>query len=278
MAWHLVSDTACDLHTLEGGREQMDFTTIPFTIRIGGTEYTDNENISIPEMIEANETHAEIAQTACPSPEDWREKFSAPGPVIAFTISSALSGSYNSACAAKSMLQEEDPGKQIAVIDSKATGPEQAMLVWKARDLILEGRAFQEIEKELARTAERIHTSFALASYRNLIKNGRVSRLKGFIAGHLGFWGIGIGDENGEIAMRGKARGTRSMIRFLTEEVQKIGLAGNRIVISHCMNEKDAGALKESLLAAFPGVKVLVQPTRGLDSFYAERSGLIVGY
>ncbi len=278
MIWHLVSDSASDLHTLEGCRDQMDFSSIPFTIRIGGTEYIDNEEIRIPEMIEANETHSEIAQTACPSPEAWLEKFSAPGPVIAFTISSALSGSYNSACTAKAMLQEEEPDKQIAVIDSKATGPEQAMLVWKARDLILEGKPFPEIERELNETADRIHTSFALASYHNLIKNGRVSRLKGFIAGHLGFWGIGIGDENGEIAIRGKARGRKSMIRFLTEELQKVGLAGSRILISHCMNEKDALALKEALLQAFPGVSVLIQPTRGLDSFYAERSGLIIGY
>jgi len=278
LIWHLVSDTACDLYTLEGGNDQMDFATIPFTIRIGEKEYIDREDIQIPEMIAANEDHSETAQTACPSPGDWREKFSAPGPVIAFTISSALSGSYNSACAAKAMLQDEDPDKQIAVIDSKATGPEQAMLVWKARDMILAGRSFDEIERELNAAAERIHTSFALASYHNLIRNGRVSRLKGFIAGHLGFWGIGIGDENGEIAIRGKARGSRSMIRFLTEELQKVGLAGSLIVISHCMNEKDALALKEALLQAFPGVTVLVQPTRGLDSFYAERSGLIVGY
>ena len=278
MTWHLVADSACDLHSLDGGGDRVDFTTIPFTIRIGGTEYIDNENIPVEEMIEANETHAEIAQTACPSPEDWREKFAAPGPVIAFTISSALSGSYNSACTGRDMLLEEEPDKQIAIIDSKATGPEQAMLIRRARDLILEGRAIMEIEKILNETAERIHTSFALASYHNLIKSGRVSRLIGFIAGHLGFWGIGIGDEKGEIAIRGKARGSRSMVRFLTEEVQKVGLAGKQILISHCRNEKDALALKASLEAANPGVDVQVQPTRGLDSFYAERSGLIVGY
>jgi len=276
--WHLVSDTACDLYTLEGGEGKMDFTTIPFSIRIGGEEYIDNEDMDIDAMLEANETHAEIAQTSCPSPEEWMKRFSAPGPVIAFTISSALSGSFNSACAAREMLREEDPDKQIAVIDSKATGPEEAMLVWRARDLILGGKAFEEIEAELKKTAEKIHTSFALASYRNLIKNGRVSRLIGFIAGHLGFWGIGIGDENGEIAIRGKARGSRSMIRFLTEELQKVGVAGKQILISHCRNEKDALALKEALEAAFRGVEVLVQPARGLDSFYAERSGLIIGY
>ena len=278
MTWHLVSDTACDLFTLEGGEGQMDFATIPFTIRIGDKEYIDDERMPVPEMLEANETHAEMAQTACPSPEDWREKFSVPGPVIAFTISSTLSGSYNSACTARNMILDEEPGKQIAIIDSKATGPEEAMLVWKARDLILEGKPFEEIEKELEETARRIHTSFALASYHNLIKSGRVSRLIGFIAGHLGFWGIGIGSDKGEIDIRGKARGSRSMIRFLTEEIGKVGIAGKQILISHCLNEKDALALKASLEQAFPETEVLVQATRGLDSFYAERSGLIVGY
>ena len=278
MIWHLVSDSACDLYTLDGGEGKLDFATIPFSIRIGGKEYIDDEHMPVSEMLEANETHAEMAQTACPSPEAWREKFSAPGPVIAFTISGALSGSYNSACTGRNMLLEEEPDKQIAVIDTRATGPEQAMLIWRARDLILAGKSFEEIEKDLNETAARIHTSFALSSYHNLIKSGRVSRLIGFIAGHLGFWGIGIGDEKGEIAIRGKARGSRSMIRFLTEEVEKIGIAGKQILISHCQNEKDALALKASLEAANPGIEVLVQATRGLDSFYAERSGLIVGY
>ena len=114
-------------------------------------------------------------------------------------------------------------------------------------------------------------------------KNGDYEKLvktfmPGFIAGHLGFWGIGIGDEKGEIAIRGKARGSKSMIRFLVEEIQKVGVCGKQILISHCQNEKDALALKAALEEANPGTEVLVQPTRGLDAFYAERSGLIVGY
>ena len=43
--WHLVSDTASDLYGLEGCENQMDFATIPFTIRIGDQEYIDDENI-----------------------------------------------------------------------------------------------------------------------------------------------------------------------------------------------------------------------------------------
>ena len=245
MTWHLVSDSACDLYTLEGCDGKIDFATIPFTIRIGGTEYIDDENMAVSEMLEANESHSEMAQTACPSPETWREKFSAPGPVIAFTISGALSGSYNSACLGRDMLLEDEPDKQIAIIDTKATGPEEAMLIWRARDLILEGKTLEEIEKDLNETAEKIHTSFALSSYHNLIKSGRVSRLIGFIAGHLGFWGIGIGDEKGEIAIRGKARGSKSMVRFLTEEISRIGVAGKQIVISHCQNMKESSGEEE---------------------------------
>ena len=152
------------------------------------------------------------------------------------------------------------------------------MLILKARELILAGRSFEEIEKALVLEAKKIHTTFALASYRNLIKNGRVSRLIGFIAGHLGFWGIGIGSDEGEIAIRGKARGDRAMIRFMADEIEKVGLAGKEIRISHCQNEQAAAMLKEQLEARFPDVTVVLMETRGLDSFYAERRGLIVGF
>ena len=219
-----------------------------------------------------------LAGTPEPSPEDWLGKFMPEGPVLAFTISSALSGSFNSACTARNMMLEEEPGKQIAVIDSKATGPEVAMLILKARELILAGKGFEAVEAALNREAEKIHTIFALASYHNLIKAGRVNRLIGFIAGHLGFWGIGIGSESGEIAIRGKARGDKSMIRFMVEEMQKIGVAGQEIRISHCQNEKNALALKERLEDVFSGVRVVLMKTRGLDSFYAERHGLIIGF
>ena len=279
MTWRIVSDTSCDLFTLEDGPDpEIAFMTVPFSIRIGDREYIDDEHISVEDMLTANENHAELAQTACPSPEDWREKFDTEDPVLAFTISSSLSGSYNSAMTARDMILEDHPERRIAVIDSKATGPETVLIIRKAVELIRAGQSFEQIEKTLVETAAKTHIIFALASYRNLIKAGRVSRLVGFIAGHLGFWGIGIGSDEGEIAMRGKARGQKSMVRLLVEEMGKIGLADGQVVISHCQNEGAAAELKKQLEAAFRAVKVKIIPARGLDSFYAERHGLIVGF
>lgn len=278
MTWHIVADSSCDLFELPISVPGTDFATVPFTIRIGGTEYSDTPDISIEDMLTANENHKEAAHTACPSPQDWTEFFSAQGPVLAFTISSNLSGSYNSACAAREMILEEHPDKHIAVIDTKATGPETVLIIRKACELIRQGIAFDRIVEALNETAEKTHIIFALSSYHNLIKNGRVNRLVGLIAGHLGFWGIGIGDDNGEIAMRGKSRGEKSMLRLLAEDIRKIGLAGKEIVISHCQNEAAALRLKDMLCEMYQQVKVDILPTRGLDSFYAERHGLIVGF
>ncbi|MBR4538193.1 MAG: DegV family protein [Clostridia bacterium] len=278
MTWHIVADTSCDLFNLPEETPDTDFSTIPFSIRIGGTEYIDTPDISIEDMLAANENHREAAHTACPGPQEWAEKFAPQGPVLAFTISSNLSGSYNSACTARKMLLEDEPEKKIAVIDTKATGPETVLIIRKACEMIKSGAAFDQIVAALNETAERTHIIFALSSYHNLIKNGRVNRLVGLLAGHLGFWGIGVGDENGEIAMRGKARGQKNMLRFMAEEIRRIGLAGKEIVISHCQNEEAARQLKDALLNAFQQIRVDILPTRGLDSFYAERHGLIVGF
>ena len=278
MTWHIVADTSCDLFNLPEETPDTDFSTIPFSIRIGGTEYIDTPDISIEDMLAANENHREAAHTACPGPQEWAEKFAPQGPVLAFTISSNLSGSYNSACTARKMLLEDEPEKKIAVIDTKATGPETVLIIRKACEMIKSGAAFDQIVAALNETAERTHIIFALSSYHNLIKNGRVNRLVGLLAGHLGFWGIGVGDENGEIAMRGKARGQKNMLRFMAEEIRRIGLAGKEIVISHCQNEEAARQLKDALLNAFQQIRVEILPTRGLDSFYAERHGLIVGF
>ncbi|MBR5948062.1 MAG: DegV family protein [Clostridia bacterium] len=278
MNWHIVADSSCDLFNLPECPPDADFSTVPFAITIGDKTYIDGEDMPVAEMLDANEQHGVSAHTACPSAQDWIERFSAPGPVIAFTISSELSGSYNSACAAKQMILEKEPDKQIAIIDTRATGPETVLLIRKVCGLIREGLSVKSIEKKLFEAAEKTHILFALASYHNLVRAGRVSRIVGLIATGLHLWGIGMGSDEGKIEMCCKARGSQKMISAMTEEIKRIGLSGKEIVISHCQNLEAALGLKEKLCEMVKDLKVDIIPTRGLDSFYAERKGLIVGF
>ncbi len=277
--WTIVADSSCDLHSLpETEESNISFVTVPFLISIDSVEYTDDLGLDTDEMLSRNESSSARGRTACPAPQAFLEAFGSEGNVLVFTISSALSGSYQSACAAREMLRGVQPGREVRVIDTRATGPETVLLIRRALDLIRQGNTPADIEDALKSSALRTHIAFALSSYRNLIKAGRISRLKAFFADKLGFWGVGVGSDEGEIRMRGKAQGLKRTISLLIDEIKRNGLSCGSLVICHCMNEDGARLLKQKLEAAFGHIRIDILPTRGLDSYYAERHGLILAY
>ena len=278
MKYRIVCDSSSDLYGLPEEFQDIEFESVPFSIYVGQTEYADTEKLDINAMLADNESSGEKAYTACPSPEDFRRHFEFNGGVLAFTISSGLSGSHNSACTAVHIVKEENPAANIAVIDTKGTGPKTVMLVYLACEMIQQGLAFEEIEAKLNEYVTKSNIIFALCSYRNLMKAGRVNKLVGLIAGRLGIWGIGVGDEHGKIAMCAKATGAKKMVSAMCAEIKKRGLVSRQVFISQCFNEEAALKLKEQLTAMFEQLKVTILPTRGLDSYYAERKGLIVGF
>lgn len=118
---------------------------------------------------------------------------------IALTISHNLSGSYNAALAAREMVLEEHPEKQIFVLDTLSCSGALAGAAELANKLIRIGTNFDTICIELANWAQKGHIMFALASFDNLAKAGRVSRVVGFIAGRLNMRVLGRRTEDGTI-------------------------------------------------------------------------------
>lgn len=278
MEWNIVADSSCDLFAKNITDDRVDFTTVPFAIQIGEKEYWDEEDLSVPEMLGAMEASKQAAHTACPSPGRFLEAFSRGEKTVAITISRHLSGSFESASTARQMLLQEDPNKQILILDSCSTGPEPLLCIYHLRKWMHEGLSMQQIAEKARVFLDRTHVVFALSSFDNLVKNGRMSRLVGFAARTLGMWGIGIGTDQGEIKMEGKARGKEGALRIILADMEKRGFAGKEVAISHCLNKGMALRLEEQILARWPEAKVTIRRTRGLDSFYAERGGLIVAY
>ena len=209
MKWNIITDSSCDMFGFDKEHENIVFSSVPFTISVGDENFVDDRNLDVDGMIDSMDACAEASHTACPSPHAWQEKFEQEGNVIAITISSKLSGSYNSACAAKDMVLEEQPDKKIAVIDSRSAGSELVLLVKKICELIESGADFETVVEKAELYSRHTHVVFALSSFNNLVKNGRMSKIVGFVANKLGFWGIGIGTEEGTIQIKGKARGKK---------------------------------------------------------------------
>ena len=278
MSWMIVADSSCELRSLPDAAPDTGFATVPLKIRVGDREFVDNAALDVAVMMAEMRNYNGASTTACPSPEEWAEKFLMADRIIAVTISSNLSGSYNSAMIAKEMVLESHPDKKIHVLDSLSTGGEMALAIRKANELIGQGLAFEDVVKELEVYYAPRQVLFALSCFDNLVKNGRLNRMVGFVAGKMGMRIVGRGSDDGKLEMLHKTRGETRTLAFILEEMDRRGYQGTPVVISHCFNENAAHLLRHGIEAKWPGADVTVLPCSGLTSFYAQDGGIIVGY
>lgn len=278
MKWNIVTDSSCDILPADKKNGEIQISSVPFTISIGNQDFVDDEHLDTQVMLEAMEQAGCAGRTACPSPHAWLEQFEKAQNCIALTISSQLSGSMNSAMAAREMALEQNPQKKIAVIDSKSTGPEIVLCVEEIEKLIRRGVDFEDVVFRAANFLKKTKILFALSSFDNLIKSGRIGKLTGFIARTFHMWGIGSGSDHGEIVVEDKTRGSKKMVEMLISKMKENGFSGDKAAISHCDNLPLAETLKKRILEVWKNTEIEILPTRGLCSYYAERGGLIVSY
>ncbi|MCR5389064.1 MAG: DegV family protein [Lachnospiraceae bacterium] len=276
MNWSIVTDSSCDV---ENGLSTaaIPVSKVPFTISIGKKDYVDDENIDTAELIKDMSDSPEASKTACPAPGAWYDCFLKADNVIAITISSKLSGSYQSALAAKEMILEDFPYKNIHVLDSQSAGPGLNMLVRKAKEYIEKNLSFETITECIEKQVKEIRTIFVLNSFDNLVKSGRIGRLTGFIAGKIRMSGIGFGD-NGVIAVKQKVIGTHRVIKGLIDDLIENGYKEGEIIISHCHNLELAENMAKVIKGRWDSAKITILKTGGLCSYYAENKGLIMCY
>ena len=272
--FRIAADSSCNLLTLNGA----DFVSVPLTIRTETEEFRDDASLDVDAMVSTLRSTRGRSYSACPNVADWESAFGESGDVIAFTITSSLSGSYNAACAAGKNCTERNPARRIHVVDTLSAGPEITLLLEKALSEQSSGAGFDEVCENLKAYQRRTHLLFALESMHNLAQNGRVSKLAATVAGVLGIRVVGQASAEGTLEMLGKCRGARKTLEFLLREMERLGNKGGRCRIGHCQNEAFAQELCAEIRQRFPAADVRCDPLRGLCSYYAERGGIMLGF
>ena len=270
----IIADSSADIKAVEG----VCFQSVPMTIRAGGRDFVDNEQLDTAAMLDFLASHNGPSGTACPGPENWMSAFEGADEIFVVCITGSLSGTWSSAMAARELYLQTHPDVKIRVFDSLSTGPEMLLLIEKLASLIREGKSFDEIcaagEEYLSST----HLLFILRSVHNLAQNGRVSKLVAGAIGILGIQILAVASEQGTIEPVEKCRGDKKARSALVQEMYERGYRGGKVRISHAQNSEAAIAIERALRERFPLADIKTRLCGGLCSYYAERGGVIVGF
>ena len=198
--------------------------------------------------------------------------------IYVVTLSSKLSGSYNSAVLGKNLYEEEYSDKQIVVLDSKSASVGQTLIAMKIVEAEEAGLSFEEVIAKAEQFREEEHTYFVLESLETLRKNGRLSNLKALAADVLNIKPVMGADSDGNIVQLDKARGMKKALdKMVTQMFKNAGNTEEKVLaISHCNCQERAEWVKELALSKGTFKDCFVVDTRGISSLYANDGGIIM--
>ncbi|MCL2321668.1 MAG: DegV family protein [Oscillospiraceae bacterium] len=274
----IFGDSACDL-TKDLEAELNAKRAIPFYIEVGNETIIDDENLSIPDLMAKMKVCVGKMGSACPSPAYWRDAFMKGSGGFAVTISSKLSGMYQAAKIGLEMAKSEVSGLIGHVFDSKSASCGEVLVALKIRQFIKSELSFDAVVKKVEEFIEEMKTFILLEDVSNLVKNGRMSKIKGTVVNILGIKPV-LCSKNGEIDLYGKLRGSSNIAGKLLDCISKCKreTKGNDLVISHCNNLSLANELKDKAHEMFNFSRIIILETNGLTSLYTSNKGVILSF
>jgi len=268
-----VADSSCDLLEYEG----VNFEAVPLDIFTDEVRYTDDADINITEMLDMLASYKGRSYTACPGVDGWLKAFEGADKIYVVTLTSGLSGTYNSAVVAKDIFLQENPEAQIEVFDTLSTGPEMRLIVEKIIELDSMGLSFEEVCEKAREYIKKTRLFFSFISLHNFAQNGRVSKVVAAAVNMIGISIIGTASEEGTIDPIAKCRGEKKVLAKLMESLEEAGYKGGKFRICHVENEELAAKVVALVKEKYPEADAVLYKARGLCSYYAERGGIILG-
>jgi DegV family protein with EDD domain len=277
--WRLVADSSCDLAPDMFEGPEAGFATVPLRILIGDLEFVDLPSTDPIQMLEAMRHSRGPSSSSCPSPEAFAEEFRKARNCIAVTISSGLSGTYNCALQAMRMVLDDNPDHNIHVVDSRATAGVMVLLLRRLRQLIAQELSFEAVVEQIEHYRNQLRILFSLASFENLVRNGRMSRATGVLASALSIRPVATNSPQGEIVDLEKPRGEKRAIdRMVTLMGEVKDMTGRPAIITHVNNPSAAQAMRAAIEKAYAVSGVTILRSGCLTSFYADDKGLMLSF
>lgn len=258
MATKIFADAVSNLFPSIIKEKQLDITILPVHLRIDDQQfdlYPDDFNLE-----EFNKIYYEAIKdnksvhTSLVSPGEFEEAFKKEidkgNKIICFTMAEGISGTYQSACLARDMVNEEYKEKKVEIINSMTAGFGEGLQVIHAFKLVKEGKSFEEIITECEKYKHFVRSDFTVDQIKYLLSTGRVNKALAKFISVLNIKVMLKRSEESKIAFAGTAFGRMNSIKQLARIVlNKINKNKKQIVyVTHCNIINDAAKLKDLLL------------------------------
>ncbi|KQL44249.1 hypothetical protein AN963_22770 [Brevibacillus choshinensis] len=219
----ILTDSASDIDA--SVRQSLGIVAVPLKVMFGSETYQDGVTISSTAFFEKLKQSSVLPTTSQPSPLEFAEAYKAiyeqygkDVQIIAIMLSAALSGTYQSAMIAKSMLEESI---DITVIDSRKASYVHGMICVDAAKAAQEGKSKQQILDMIDRYLDEVQVYFIVDTLEFLQKGGRIGRAAAVIGSLLNIKPILTLDPAGYVTAFDKVRGTKKAINRVLELFQE---------------------------------------------------------
>lgn len=276
MSFKIVVDSCCELP--EKYKKDPRFESVPLMLEVGDYVIPDDENFDQLDFLRRVAEYPKAAKSACPSPEKYMEAYNTDAEdIYVVTLSSHLSGSYESAQLGKRLYEETYGSKNIYVVDSESASSGETRLAMILLEMAESGMAFEEIVEKIEQIRDEQHTYFVLDNLETLRKNGRLSSVKAIVASTLNIKPV-MGADHGVIIQLGQSIGLKKAFVKMTDLIAaELKDGKEKIVrISHCNCPDRAEAVKNLLEKKIECKGIEILSTGGLSTLYANDGGVIV--
>ncbi len=279
MDYKIIVDSCGELtHKM---KESGIYTSAPLSMQVDGDVVMDDETFDQADFLRRVAASPECPKSSCPSPEKYMELYSGEERrVYVVTLSSELSGSYNSAQLAAKLWKEEhgEDGRQIHVFNSRSASVGETLIACKVRECEEQGMTFEETVSETEAYIEGQHTYFVLENLDTLRKNGRLTGIRSFVASALNIKPVMGSTPQGTICQLGQARGVKRALAKMTEQIVRDGKRTKEkvLAVAHCNCPERAREVERMILDKIHVRDSFIVDTAGISTMYANDGGIIV--
>ncbi|KGX87842.1 DegV family protein [Pontibacillus marinus] len=257
----IMTDSGADL--TKDLVERYNIKIVPLNVHFGDEQFQSGVDIDIPTFYEKMKGSEELPTTSAPAPYAFYEAYKEVDPevpILMLSLSQELSTTHDNAVAGKNMLLEEEPSRNIVVLNTKTATSGMTLLVNEAGRCVEEGMEFDALVNHMEERIEQTATLIFLRTVENLIKGGRLDRFKGTIAKTLNIKILMKKSDIGTIEVAEKVRGNKKALRRFLEQIGEYtkNFEDKVIAVSYSTTEekaksfiheiKDRYAFKDSIL------------------------------